>query len=222
MARRAWESGGEDWPNAHRCCPMDATEAMGCVVTLFHPQWKEAAFMQYTGLLFGLPLAVTRLIAIAGFSKRLAEDDFSITDRSCCRRSAQFAVGELNRPLQTPFSSEKQQKMAAQGTFLGLDHDFSRAHSHGQIHFWARERIQEKLSSLILSAREPGSFPPGIAAKVYGVANFLDGIVWASCWLWRTCHQGPPGAYLLFDPRTGTVLQSVSRSLPLSPSDVLR
>ena len=184
-----WESGGEDWPNAYRYCPMNAAEAMGCIVTFFHREWQQAAFMQYTGLLFGLPLAVTSFNRYSRFVEAACRrltfclvtsyfDDFSITDRSCCRGSAQFAIGELNKLLGTPFSEEKQQQMSPHGTFLGLDHDFSKAHSHGQIFFWARERIQEKLTSFILSAQETGSFPPGIAAKVYGVANFFEMGVW--------------------------------------------
>ena len=30
-----WESGGEDWPDAYRFCPMSKEEAMCCVVTFF-------------------------------------------------------------------------------------------------------------------------------------------------------------------------------------------
>ena len=39
---------------------MSREEALCCVVTFFHHEWKQPAFMVYTGLLFGLPpLAVT-------------------------------------------------------------------------------------------------------------------------------------------------------------------
>ena len=55
----SWETGGEDWPNAYRHSPMSASEATGCVVTFWHEEWNEPAYQLYTGLLFGLPLAVT-------------------------------------------------------------------------------------------------------------------------------------------------------------------
>ena len=59
QAGDAWESGGEDWPDAYRHSPMSRVEAMGCVVVWWHQDWAEPAYQVYSGLLFGLPLAVT-------------------------------------------------------------------------------------------------------------------------------------------------------------------
>ena len=53
------EGGGEDWPNACRHCPMSADESRACVVCWHHQEWGCPAFQLYTGLLFGLSLAVT-------------------------------------------------------------------------------------------------------------------------------------------------------------------
>ena len=63
--------------------------------------------------------------------------------------------------------------MASQGTFLGLDHDLSRCLTDGVVVFWARERIQSKLSDLITK-----SLFSGIAPKIYGIANFFEQGVW--------------------------------------------
>ena len=48
----AWETGQEDLPSACHYC-------LGCVVFWFHGEWQEPAYQVYSGLLFGLPLAVT-------------------------------------------------------------------------------------------------------------------------------------------------------------------
>ena len=50
----AWESGGEDWPDAYRHSPMSRGEAMGCVVVWWHQEWSEPAYQIYSGLLFYL------------------------------------------------------------------------------------------------------------------------------------------------------------------------
>ena len=54
-----FETGGEDWPDAYRHSPMSRSESLLCVVTFWHPDWQQPAFQLYSGLLFGLPLAVT-------------------------------------------------------------------------------------------------------------------------------------------------------------------
>lgn len=143
----------------------------------------------YTGLLFGLPLAVTsfnrysRLIEALGrrfcyVLTSLYFDDASICDWASSRGSGQFALGMLNQLLGTPFAPDKQQLMAATGTFLGLDHDLSQCLSSGVVSFWARERIQAKLQDIISSCRTQGTLHPGTASKLYGIANFFEQGVW--------------------------------------------
>ena len=184
-----WESGGEDWPDAYRFCPMSREEALCCIVTFFHHEWQQPAFMIYTGLLFGLPLAVTSFNRYSRFVEALSRrfafcltslyfDDAHVTDRKSCKGSGQQAMQKLNALLGTPFSSEKCQKMQPTGTFLGLDHDFSQVHSTGVIQFWARERIEEKLLHLMQTAEDSSKLQPGVAAKIYGIANFFELGVW--------------------------------------------
>ena len=184
-----WESGGEDWPDAYRFCPMSTEEAMCCVVTFFHHEWHEPAVMLYTGLLFGLPLAVTSFNRYSRLVEALARrflfcltslyfDDAHITDRKSCKGSGQWAIQELNRLLGTPFSAEKCQRMHPTGTFLGLDHDFTEVATASIVRFWARERIQEKLVTLMDTATLTEKLPPGVAAKIYGIANFFEMGVW--------------------------------------------
>ena len=74
----------------------------------------------------------------------------------------------------TPFAEEKRQAMRPKGLFLGLDHDLSSALSGGFVSFWARERLESKLKAIIHECRETQTLKPGVAAKLYGLANFFE------------------------------------------------
>ena len=54
----AWETGQEDLPSAYRFCPMSKAESMGGA-WWFGIITSEPAYQLYSGLLLGLPLAVT-------------------------------------------------------------------------------------------------------------------------------------------------------------------
>ena len=185
QAGDAWESGGEDWPDAYRHSPMGRAESLGCVVVWWHDVWGEPAYQLYSGLLFGLPLAVTsfnrysRLVEALGrrllfLLVSLYFDDAHISDWKSSKGSGQAAFEALNTLLGTPFAQEKRQKMSAEGLFLGLDHDMSDALTSGVVKFWARERLEHKLMDIISTARSTGKLMSGTAAKLYGIANFFE------------------------------------------------
>ena len=185
QAGDAWESGGEDWPDAYRHSPMGRAESLGCVVVWWHEVWGEPAYQLYSGLLFGLPLAVTsfnrysRLVEALGrrllfLLVSLYFDDAHISDWKSSKGSGQAAFEALNTLLGTPFAQEKRQKMSAEGLFLGLDHDMSDALTSGVVKFWARERLEHKLMDIISTARSTGKLMSGTAAKLYGIANFFE------------------------------------------------
>ncbi|CAE7812806.1 unnamed protein product [Symbiodinium sp. CCMP2592] len=179
------ESGGEDWPDAYRHCPMSEEESLACLVVWWHHEWQAPAYQIYAGLLFGLPLAVTSFNRYSRFSeaasRRLALtvassyfDDFNLLDWASSKGSGQWAVGSINTLLGTPFAAEKRQPMSAHGTFLGLDHDLSEALSQGFVIFWARERLFDKMADLIEQATSSGSLRAGLASKMFGLMNFLE------------------------------------------------
>ena len=64
--------------------------------------------------------------------------------------------------------------MNPKGLFLGLDHDLSAALSGGYVSFWARERLESKLKAIIHECRKTQTLKPGVAAKLYGLANFFQ------------------------------------------------
>ena len=185
QASDAWESGGEDWPDAYRHSPMGKPESFGCVVVWWHETWAEPAYQLYSGLLFGLPLAVTSFNRysrlVEAFGRRflfllvsMYFDDAHISDWRSSKGSGQAAFETLNMLLGTPFAQEKRQVMSPDGLFLGLDHDVSGALSQGVVTFWARERLELKMMDLISTARATGRLMPGTAAKLYGIANFFE------------------------------------------------
>ena len=74
QASDAWQTGGEDWPDAYRHSPMSRQECLGCVVTFWHHEWQTPAFQLYGGLLFGLPLAVTSFNRYSKLVESLGRD----------------------------------------------------------------------------------------------------------------------------------------------------
>jgi len=181
----AWVSEKEDWPDAYRHSPMGEVDALGCVVTWWHEGWQQPAFQVYTGLLFGLPLAVTsfnrysRLVEALGrrFCLVLVSmyfDDASIVDWKSSGGSGQASFNLLNELLGTPFASEKKQLMAEEGTFLGLVHQLQNCLNSGRVTFWVKARLQDKLLDIITTARAEGRLTSGQASKMYGLANFLE------------------------------------------------
>ena len=124
QASDAIEGGGEDWPEAYRHCPMDEDASHCCVVAWWHKDWGEPAFQLYTGLLFGLPLAVTSFNRYSRVAEALGRrllailvsmyfDDAHITDWASSKGSAQAAFVSLNACLGSPFADAKRQHMAA-------------------------------------------------------------------------------------------------------------
>ena len=180
------ESGGEDWPDAYRHCPMNEDESLACLVVWWHHGWNAPAFQIYAGLLFGLPLAVTSFNTYSRFaeasSSRVAWtvassyfDDFNIVDWSSSKGSGPWAVGAINGLLGTAFADEKRQAMSSKGTFLGLDHDLSCALSEGYVTFWARDRLFSKMEDLIRQAEGSNTLiRSGLASKMFGLMNFLE------------------------------------------------
>ena len=162
---------------------MSSHESLGCIVVWWHPEWNEPAYQVYTGLLFGLPLAVTsfnrysRLVEALG--RRLLFLLVSlyfacISDWRSSKGSGQASFERLNTLLGTPFAAEKRQPMSSQGLFLGIDHDVSEALPHGVVKFWVRERLETKLMDIIHASRQTNKLTGGTAAKLYGIANFFE------------------------------------------------
>jgi len=60
--------------------------------------------------------------------------------------------------------------MQSTGTFLDLTHDLSSINQSGYVKFWARAKLHDK----VRTARQTGHFTRGTAAKLYGIANFLE------------------------------------------------
>ena len=177
------KSGGEDWPDAYRYTPMRPEEARACVVVWWHREKKKPVFQLYHGLLFGLPNAVTSFNRWSKLSQALVRrllyvlfsmyfDDATMQDWSSEANHSQSCVADLMTLLGSPWSPSKTQTSSQEGDFLGLLHDVSRA-EEGLVSFWPRESLVIKVLNIISIAKEVG-LPPGVASKLYGVANFME------------------------------------------------
>jgi len=112
-----WQSGGEEWPDAYRHGPMHPDKALGCVVVFWHEGWEAPAFQVYTGLLFGLPLAVTSFNRYSRLAESLGRrltyslvsmyfDDASILDWKSRKGPSQAAFASAwNQPMWSTFES---------------------------------------------------------------------------------------------------------------------
>ena len=85
----AWET--------YRYRPMSLQESLGCVVVRFHDEWQEPAYQVYSGLLSGVPLAITSCAESWCQSQALIK--FS-------KRSGQWAVNQLCTLIGSPFAAD--------------------------------------------------------------------------------------------------------------------
>ena len=167
-ATDTWESGGEDWPDAYRHSPMGVTETRGCVVTFWHHEWAAPAFQVYAGLLFGLPLAVTsfnrysRLVEALG--RRLCYvlvslyfDDASVFEPR---------VGSVGFRYPEPTSGYT---MCGGETPCHEPQGFVSGFGPRPV-----GSLESKLKAIIHDCRKAQTLKPGVAAKLYGLANFFE------------------------------------------------
>ena len=130
-------------------------------------------------------LAVTSFNRYSRFSEALGRrllillvsmyfDDDHLTDWSSSKGSGQRAFRDLNEIMGSPFAEDKRQDVAPDGNFLGLEFDFSAITADGAVAFWVRDRLQEKVEDMLATAELCGALPPGVAAKPYGILNFLE------------------------------------------------
>ena len=128
-----WEGGGENWPDAYRHCPMAEDQSRCCVVVWWHRDWGKPAYQISSGLLFGLPLAVTSFNRLSRFTESVGLLGAVLPARwsPCTSTTFEFRLRFRSASLLRgqsydgfPFAEEKRQAMATFGTFLGLDWDF--------------------------------------------------------------------------------------------------
>ena len=71
-------------------------------------------------------------------------------------------------------SDTKRQKLADRATFLGLDHDVSKALEPGSVTLWLREGLILKIVNHIRPILAEGRCSPGAASKWMGILGFTS------------------------------------------------
>ena len=87
---------------------------MGCVVVWHHRDWNEPAYQLYSGLLFGLPLAVTSFNCLSRLLESLCRRlggvlvSFYFLESLCpvSQRFWPMAANEICRLVGSPFAAE--------------------------------------------------------------------------------------------------------------------
>ncbi|CAE8589217.1 unnamed protein product, partial [Polarella glacialis] len=152
------ETGGEDSPDAYRYTPFQPEQRLMAVVIFWHAEWKCPALCIYRGLLFGLSGAVVAFNRFSKFVQHLG-------------RRLLFIL--LSMYFDDASLQDWRREMASAGDFLGLTHDLGRV-TQGVVSFWPRQALLLKLNTMMVDAWLANFFPPGLAAKMFGMWNFLE------------------------------------------------
>ena len=177
------QTGSEDLPDAYRHCPMFEAEARACLVVWHHRDWGAPVFQLYSGLLFGLPLAVTSFNRYSRFLdavfRRLVLvmasmyfDDCNMVVWASSKGSAQWTACQLADML--GFCGREEAGHGTGGYLLGFG---SRPVSSPYVWLCAvlgSEHVHAKMQDLIHQAPAANSLRLGLAAKIYGPMNFLE------------------------------------------------
>ena len=165
--------------------PILPEDAEACVVVFWHHEWDCPAYQIYSGMLFGLPAAVTAFNRFSGICEMLSRrlvavplsmyfDDANFQDWESAKGSAQEAVNRLMTCIGSPFADAKRQHMAKTADFLGLEHDMANVLTQGEVKFWPRTRLREKLDEMVGEAIKTQRLQPGTASKLFGLMNFMN------------------------------------------------
>ena len=144
-------------------------------------QWR---YLTAFALLFGLSSSVMNVMRWSAFLEAAARrvtallhtmyvDDGSIGNFGLAKGSGQALLNVLFSELGTPCASAKQKRMAATGTFLGVDHDVSRAfEGRGTVSFWPKASMIAKIKGLFAEHRARNSLTPAEASKLRGILQW--------------------------------------------------
>ena len=178
------ETGGEDLPDAYRSVPVNPAQLRYNVIAAREPRSGEWRYLTAFAMLFGLSSSVMNFMRWSAFleaaARRVAAllhtmyvDDGNLGDLGLAKGSGQVLLNVLFSELGTPSASAKQQRMAATGAFLGVDHDVSRAfEGRGAVSFWPKASMIDKIKGLLAEHRARNSLTPAEASKLRGILQW--------------------------------------------------
>ena len=106
-------------------------------------------------------------------------DDANIVDSQHARGQGQACFATLAECIGMPFAAEKRQTMRVASTFLGIEHDFSEAHTTGIVHIRPRPKLQEDILFLVDASLAGDRLTPGQASKLRGKVSFAATAMYA-------------------------------------------
>ncbi len=96
----------------------------------------------------------------------------SLVDLQEAKGSGQALIHEFFEAIGTGLSPDKWAWMSQQSTFLGVEHSFAALLTEGQVAFWPKQEIEDKIRAQIARFRDLKNCPPGDASKFRGVTGF--------------------------------------------------
>ena len=99
-------------------------------------------------------------------------DDGSLVDLQEAKGSGQALIHEFFEAIGTGLPPDKRAWMSQQSTFLGVEHSFAALLTEGQVAFWPKQEIEDKIRAQIARFRDLKNCPPGDASKFRGVTGF--------------------------------------------------
>lgn len=183
------ETGGEDLPDAFRSIPCRPEDLDINIVAARCPDNNVMMYQQVEAMLFGFSSAVVGFGRWSRFLESLGRrvlallwsmyvDDGNLTDGDVARGTGQQLIGYAFRRLGTPFADAKRSPMQALGSFLGVDHDMSKAITHGTVTFEPAARLLTKAVAQLDSMVETDLCTPAMASKFRGTAGFCAHAFW--------------------------------------------
>ena len=157
-ATDTFESGGEAWPNAYRHSPISREESSGCLVALWHHEWRQPV-----ACLSGFH--VLRQCQCSRLGELVRQSAVSVLP---AQRNSEHSICIREAP-----SHSDSRAFSRFGS-----HDLSQLVQTGVATLWTRQQLIDKIATTISESRSSASLPRGVASKIHGMMNFLEQVTY--------------------------------------------
>ena len=175
----------EDWWKGFRQLIPTLADMAVCIAAVLCPTSGEWRFAQLRGLPFGLGAAVTQFGRPAAFMTAVARrllyimaghyvDDTALLELTLMTAATQRTFGDMAGLLGVRLSASKRQRFASYSQFLGHTHDLGRMWTDAAVVYGPKPGLREKICAEIADIISCGRLSSGRAAKLRGVAMWID------------------------------------------------
>ena len=175
----------EDWWKGFRQLAPRKQDRGLAVVAIQVPDTGQWKYVALKGMPFGLGAAVNQFNRLPMLATAIGRrilyllmghyvDDNVAAEFAQLGGDAQAAMNSVMDMLGVKLSETKRQEMTCMGMFLGHLHDMSRIQTDQAVCYGPKPKMREHLIELIDQALKSGRLTSGTAAKMRGIATWLD------------------------------------------------